>query len=440
MLTQPQRIQISKKIIAIPDDNKVAQESQVITQVELDKAIEVDQGNKLLTDKYTPVINGYQLELQRLNGNGRTQVTEADIENGAKRTIGNYFYYNQQTVPTPSVPDGVWKAFFPFLLGYGIGKQYDETYSVVQKEQDLIDAFNSAVTAFEVFHPMERCTGQRAITVSTPPPPVDVIESYPAVQTALNNVITAVNNYNSFLTTMSSGIYLSDYDATRQSQTVTAKNNIDNIIKPAITLWTSYNNYNTSHGQSSVSGFYGYNTALLQPTKGNPVQLNALKSAITTRKTFVDTVRIPQLTSYLGNVVQNISNGEVTSKSGLYGERALALSLRINVMTGSLTKVISLQNAKTAQQAIVASNETNAEAYDLLMKVSKFKAPASNTNIIHVQDSSAFSAGNTVYVCGDGQQELTGTITAVSGSRIDLSFVVPQKYTPNNNSRLYKLV
>lgn len=436
-LTQPQRIEISKKIVSIPKENESMEKSKVLQQAALTKAQEVDSGNKSILDLREPVINGYQAELQMLDGNGRSVTTEALIQDAANRVIGNFFFYNQVGVATPSVPDGVWKNFYPFLLGYGIGKNYFEVYPTVQKEQDLIDAFQSAVTALEVFHPMERCTGQNA-TVGMPPP--DVIAAYPAVQAALTAVITAVSNYNTFLTTQSSIIYTTDYDTSRQPTSLVAKSNIDTIIKPAIATWTAYNNYNTAHGQTTFAGFYAYNTALLQPTKGNPIQLGILKTAVIARKTFVDSIRIPQLTGYLGTVSQNLSDGSIISQSGLYGERSLGLNLRLGVMTGSLTKVVGLTKGQQAQQNIIDSNTSNLSAYDLIIKVSKFKAPASANNIVHVVDSSAFVVGNTVFVCGDGQEELTGTILAINGSRIDLDFEVPKKYTPMNNSRLYKTI
>lgn len=438
MLTPTQRIEISKKIVTIPKENADMVKSQALSAAALVKAQEIDTGNKTILDLREPVINGYQAELSMLDGNGRSVTTESLIQDSAKRVLGNVFFYNQVGVATPSVPDGVWKNFYPFLLGYGIGKNYFEVYPVVQKEQDLIDAFQSAVTAFEAFHPMERCTGQNATAGVFPDP--DVIATYPAVQNALTAVITAVNNYDAFLTTQSATIYTTDYDTSRQPTSLVAKNNIDNIIKPAIATWTGYNSYNTAHGQTTVAGFYAYNTALLQPTKGNPIQLDVLKTAVVARKSFVDGTRIPQLTGYLGTVNQNIADGTTISQSGLYGERSLAINLRLGVMTGSLTKVIGLMNGQTAQQNIISSNNANLSAYDLIIKVSKFKAPASANNIIHVIDSSIFTVGDTVFICGDGQEELTGTITALNGSRVDLDFDVPQKYTPMNNSRLYKTI
>jgi hypothetical protein len=438
-LTQPQRIEISKKVISIPKEIETANTAKsILVDKELPKAVNLDNGNKSIIDQRKPVIDGYQAELSMLDGNGRSVLTEQNYVDAANRVIGNFFFYNQLSVSTPSVPTGQWIYLNPLLLGFGIGKNYDEVFPVVQKEQDLINAFNSSVAAFEAFHPMERCTGQNAIENPTPPP-ADLIDEYPDVQDALSSLVLAVNSYNSFLTSQSSAIYTSDYDLSRQIQATSAKNYINNTIKPEINTWLGYNNFNNAHGQITEAGFYAYDTSLLQPTKGNPIQLNILKQAIVNRKTFIDTIRIPQLTLHLGSVVQNINTGEIISQSGLYGERMTAIIMRINSIIGSLTKVEAIKRGLGAQNNIIEANEISSTGYDLLITVSKFKAPASNTNVIHVQDTSGFSVGDSVFVCGDNQSELSGTVIAVNGTRIDLDFQVPQKYTALNSSRIYKV-
>jgi len=440
MLTQQQRIEISKKIISIPQEIQTAQKTKLILQtVEIPKAVSIDQGNKVILDLREPIINGYQSELTNLDGNGRTQIIEQNYIDASERKLGNLFFYNQIGVATPSNPDGIWKNLIPFFLGYGIGKNYQEVYSVEQKEQDFIDAFNAAVIAFEIFHPMERSTGQQA-TVNPSPPPADLIAAYDDVEDALVDLVLAVQAYDSFLSTMSSNVFISDFDLIRQTQSIAAKNYIDNTIRPAIALWLSYNDFNTAHGQVTSFGFYNYDTSLLQPTKGNPIQLDVLKDIVSNRNTYIDNTRKPELISYLGNVSQDISNGEITAQSGLYGGRALGIVIRINTIGGSLTKINGLNNALKAQDNIINAGELSQDGYDLLIKVSKFKAPASNSKTVHVKDSSLFSIGDSVYVCADGQEELFGSVANVSGTRVDLTFNVPQKYTTVNNARLYKLV
>src|SRR5690606_11789645 len=109
-----------------------------------------------------------------------------------------------------------------------------------------------------------------------------------------------------------------DFDLSRQIQAVAAKNYIDNTIRPAIAAWLGYNDFNTAHGQTTEAGFYGYNTALLQPAKGNPIQLDILKQFVVDRKDFVDNTRIPQPILHLGDISQDVNSGEILSYSGLY--------------------------------------------------------------------------------------------------------------------------
>src|ERR1019366_2784570 len=107
----------------------------------------LDQANRNLFDPSNLLINGYQAELQLLDGNGRTQILESDIVNSASHILGNVFFPNNQSISIPDlIPFGnVWSKLNPFALGYGIGKNYIEAYTPVTKEGDLIAAVNAAI-------------------------------------------------------------------------------------------------------------------------------------------------------------------------------------------------------------------------------------------------------------------------------------------------------
>jgi hypothetical protein len=114
--------------------------------------------------------------------------------------------------------------------------------------------------------------------------------------------------------------------------------------------------------------------------------------------------------------------------------------LRLNTIGGSLANIEGLKKAIQAQDNIIQSGNLSSQAYDLALKASKFIAPANGTKSIHVENSGIFSVGDSVFVCADEQAELSGTIVQIAGTRIDLDFEVPQKYTALNNSRLYKVI
>lgn len=114
--------------------------------------------------------------------------------------------------------------------------------------------------------------------------------------------------------------------------------------------------------------------------------------------------------------------------------------IRLHLLTGSVFKVKTLEMAVNAQVSTQAANNASGDAYLTTMTVSRFKAPSMGMKMIHVIDSSGFSVGNYVYVCGDSQEEIAGNIVGISGTRIDLDVAIPQKYTPGNYSRIYKVL
>src|SRR5690606_37345616 len=105
-------------------------------------------------------INAYQNEIKLLDGNDRTELLEQDIIDSANRTKQNFFFPNDNQVPTPSIPDGIWKFLTPFSNSKAIGLNYSEAFpSVVTKEQDKIDTSNGIIAIIEGIQDATRCTG-----------------------------------------------------------------------------------------------------------------------------------------------------------------------------------------------------------------------------------------------------------------------------------------
>ena len=73
-LTQDERLSISKKIVQIPLQNAASDTITAQLDTEKTKAQKEDNANKTLMDDITVLINGYQLELERYDGNGRNQL------------------------------------------------------------------------------------------------------------------------------------------------------------------------------------------------------------------------------------------------------------------------------------------------------------------------------------------------------------------------------
>jgi hypothetical protein len=429
-LSQAERLSISKKIVQIPLQNAASDTISGQIEKEKIKAKTEDDANKTLQDDVTVYINGYQLEIERYDGNGRNQLLEQDMLNAADRILQNYFFPNDPNTPTPSLGDGVWKNFIPFARSKAIGKTYQEVYATIQKEQDLITAVSNAITVVESFSDITRSTGQSCLA--------DVISNDTAMQAAGTTLINAIQAWETFLNGTFAIVVTTDTDPTRSAQNIASKADITNSIS-IIDTWQALTTYNTGHGQTTCAGFNAYNVNLLGPVKFRAAELLPIKNEITARQSFI-TTRSSQLNTNLGTVVQNITTGVLTTITGFYGQRMRIINTRLNAMGGSLTKYKGLLRGQDAQQQAKDSNDNTAIVYNTVMLCSGFRAPATGTATIHVLNGAGFSIGNTVYIAADNQQEIQTTIVNVSGNTIFLADKIPQKYRQNEFARLYKIL
>ena len=470
-LTQAQRIEISKKIVDIPRLNAGLDNIKNSLEIQRVKLENEDNGNKSLMDDVTALINLYQSETAKLDGNVRTELTEQDMIDSANKKKQNFFFPNDNLVPTPSIPDGIWKFLVPFSGSVAIGKTYLEVFpSVDIKEQDKIDAINAQIAIIEASTAPTRSTGlQCSVDTSgtctgasgndeatcianggtwTPNNGPDSYSPEPTIQQALLDIVSAINDWKSFIQSQKAfiqSVNSIETDATRISENNAAIADIDNTIA-VIDSWLLYDDWDTS--TSLPSGSNGTACALFDAmvsgdfvsSKLRDIELQEIKDEITARVTFVST-RTNQLLGYLGSVGQDLSTGDLNSSgSGLYDKRFQIINLRLNLLGGSLNKKNSTENGKNAQDAIKAANDNALALYSGVMKVSPLKAPASNTGTIHVGDGSLFNIGDSIYLVADDQIELSGTILNISGNTVFLDFNVPEKYTHNNNARLYKIL
>lgn len=454
-LSQDDRIAFSKKIIEAPYTIAAINKSKDALQAEKDKAQKLDTGHKNLVDSRTLLIDAYQPELTKLDGNVRTNLTEQDQQDAAAFVLGNHLYPNDPNNPPPSTAPGLWTKTKPFARNKGVGKFYNETFGSTPGETSMIADIQSTVTSIQgTYALMEQVTGQNCVetgTCSNPSyttqttctlngfiwtPGPDLIATYPAVQTALTNLITKVTDLKTLLLAEVALIYTGDTDPTRNAEDLAAINDINNVILPAIDAWLAVVNFNTAHGQTSCTGFYTYNAALLAPTKLSTATINTLLSALSARLSF-GTTRQAQINGYLGSVTQNLSTAEVTG-SGFYFERWSFIQLRLNLLGGSLIAVKGYDRAQVAQDDQIANVNSAKAAYELILKCSAFAAPATGTKYLSVKSSAGFAVGDNVFVIADGQQELVRTIEAISGNRITLGQPVPANYRDNAFGRIYK--
>lgn len=458
-LTQDERLAISKKIIAIPAQNTQADKTSAQIDVEKQKALKEDNANKKLLDDVNVFVHGYQFEIERYDGNGRNQLVEQDLQDSAVRKIQNFFFPNDPQTPLPSIPDGVWKNFVVFSGTKALGKSYLEAYSTVQKEQDLIDDVNAKIAVVESFSAITRSSGQScdisgtcslpahttqaACIAALPTPGVwtpgpDLIASDAAMQTAGTDLITAIQTWETFINGTFGVVVTTDTDGTRSGQNTASKADITNAIS-VIDTWQAIATYDTTHGQTTCTGFNAYNVNLLGATKFRAAELQPIKDEITARQAFI-TTRMGQLNTNLGGVVQNFADGSITSTTGFYGQRFRIIDTRLNAMGGSLSKLKSMERGQAAQQESKNLNNNTALVYTAVMTATAFRAPATGTNTIHVLSGAGFSMGDTVYVAAENQAEIATTITNISVNTVTLAAVISQKYRQNEFARLYKVL
>lgn len=430
-LTQDERIAISRKLIAIPVENALADQIKLQLEVVRLAAKKRDDSNTKLLNENNTEINGYQEELERQNGSGHTQLAEQDFIDSVGHILQNPFFSNDSNNPFPGVPDGIWKHFVPVSLTKAIGKTNLAAYGSVQKEQDLIDAINTQITLMEGYVDIERSTGLHCV-------PVDTIQPYVALQVVGTDLIAAVQAWENFITTTFGIIVTTDTDPTRSAQNIASKIDITNAIS-VIDTWQAIDTYVAYPGVVTCVAFYAYDPLTLNPSKFRAGELDILKAEITARQAFIAT-RVAQLDANLGTIVYDPLNGRILSATGFFGIRFRYTDLRLNLMSGSLSAVKAAENGQNAQDELKASNDNAELAYSGVLTVTVFKAPAVGTGVIHVKDASGFSVLDSVYIVANEQTEISATISSISGNIVYLDTQIPKNYRQDNGARLYKVL
>jgi len=430
-LTQSDRIAISRKIIDIPVENTSA--SMIKDQIELEraKAIVKDNANKSIADDITPIINAYQSERSFLTGEVYTTLLEQDFIDSARKILNNFFFPNNFQVVLPSIADGVWKFFPSFSGSKAKGLTYIEATTSTAKEDDhLTPIFNDFATV-DGYPVPERSTGQKT-TVD------GVYTPYAPIQTLAPLFITKINDLRAFLILEQAQILASDPDIARQSQNNIAIADIANTIA-ILDAWIAYPTFDTTTVlPATVAAYNALIASDFTSSKFRSNEFNVLKTEIIARQAYIIT-RASQLSPNLGTIGQNLTTGVINNTgSGLYDRRFKAIDLRLNLLTGTLNNVVSLELGKTVQDELIASNDNALEVYGLVLKSSKFRAPALNSTTIHVTDGSLFSVSDNIYVVAERQEEIAGSIVAIAGNSITLNVKIPAKYTNENHARIYK--
>lgn len=445
----------SLKIVSADSEIANYERAKGQMQAESDKMKKLDDANKNLFDPVNALVNQYQTELTSLDGNSRTTIVEQDIQDAASVKLQNHFYPNDTTVTVPSLAanHNVWTKPKPYARTYAVGKNYGEAFpGTVTKEGDLINAALTIITSALAYSDIERtsgttleatgscslsqystqatCTANGGTWTSGP----QTLVTSTAVTTIKSNLVSAINALKTFLTTEVGQIVTTDKDTANQTQNNAAISNINTVIVPALNTWLAYLDFNSTG--VNASNYNSYNVSLLGATKLHLTQLTALQTALNTRLAYVAT-RTAQLNTILGSITQDLETGDVTF-TGLYGKRYSFLMLRLDLMNGSLNKLISMKQGFAAQISIVNSIKTNKATYQSIIPTTALAAHGNGTATISVVDASFLAPGDTVYIIAENQPELLRAIKSISGNTVVLNDIVPVKYKTTDKLRLYK--
>ena len=431
--SQQDRIEISKKLVSLPKENEGIQGTIGELQAVEGDAERLDITNSGLIDRFTPLVNAYQDEARFLDGNVRTVLTEQIMVDSAQKVRGNSFFPNDTDNPAPSVPNGVWVKFNVYANTHAVGRNAVEQFpSQITTESQIINNIDAQIDIAEGEILSNRITGKKCDN--------DDFEDNQVIIDALDEIKSLVIQWTDYLEEQKNAILAADEpDVDKQNENDIAINEIDSALS-AISDWEMIQDFDTTTPLPSTCAVFNAMTeGDFQQAKLSPTTLQILKDAMSARNTFIP-VRLSQLNNNLGSIVQDLDTGEYTSLSGLYGQRILYINLRLNLVTGSLPALLSIQNGISANNQMLDANEQAFVAYSNFMVAALLASPGVNLQYITIKDSSNFSVGDVIFLVADKQQELRGSITEIDGNRIRLNFTVPKKYTPANFGRLYRMI
>lgn len=475
--TQAERKSISLRVVELPDEAASALETQDSMEDVKAELLEQDNNIKKFYDFYNASVNAYQDESQYIDGVIRSEVTESQIQDSAKRENGNLYF--------PSTETFTWTQFTPYvdaasnLKGLPTSNASDWELKVISNTLDAdlgIQAlFNLMVTgqAGAIADTGSLSAGVLTVTVggqaigslcfvggttlvridSAGMAPLTfnvtvilgpasasgaVINSLPSHSNAQRNTLTSpqpaylallvdaiktrVQDWEDFLDSQEAALNTNEDDRSPQSsQNATAKLDIDNA-QSVINAWQALPDSGSSGDDS----------------KFTDLRFGFITSEITARQSFT-TTRLSQISTALGSITQ-AGDGSV-SGSGMYKLRYDQLNNRINLVGGPLTGYWQKDMASNALEEISETKNSQLDTFTSKMKAALLANTAKGTQKIQVTSTADFLAGQTVYVVSETQAELTGTIASVdSAQQLTLSFIVPATYTIGDKARILRIV
>lgn len=453
-LSQSDRVVFSSQLVAAPASLAADANGIAATNSAIASAQSLDNAHMDLITNVDVFVNKYEAEIKDLTGYPRNTLTEQMQQDASNQVVGNLIYPNNPSSPPPSLAPNVWTQTVPYARNVGVGKFFNEQYGTqVDGELNMIASIQADIASIVSYQPIERVTGDSCNNGSTCSLPSyttessctsnsgtwyssDTIAPNPALQALLSDIKSKVSRLQAVLNTELNDIYTADPDATRRAQAIANHDDITTNILPAIATWLALADTAAYTGANTCSAFYATDPNSLGATKLRVAELSNLATAITNRLTFANT-RITQVNGYLGTVTQSLTDGSVTG-SGFYFQRWGFVKLRLNLIGGSLFLLNGLKRSIGAQQQNQANTIAATNIYSGLLTCSILAAPSNGTQYLQLASAAGISAGDNVFLCSNTQAEISLSVIAVVGNRIQVGSAIPAKYLPAESARVYK--
>jgi hypothetical protein len=489
--TAQQRKDITRRQLNIALENAGYSATAASMTANQAKLQNVDNANDVFYAFFDTQVRSYEGEAQAVNGTESAEYSSTDITtaaqspgsagciffpptsysflipeivdqvNGYLHPTGTAASYETIAMSDPSSYSGV--ADLITLLQSGITGSGGSTSTVTgPHSSDPLNFDVSSITGFTVgelvYVTDNTNSGVYKVSALTPassdPAYITVTDVYPAA-TKPGVGATVKDTVVGFTNTERQNLTSTDYQEILSSETsalATAVTAWQTALNSQVANLTSQNDSRATQSSQNATALANANAALtvvnawlaLSPTgsSGRYVDssLSPLSSEVTTRNSFLPT-RATQIVAALGSVVDNgdgtFSDG---GSSSSYYNRYWWLNVRVNRLTGSLTRYYAAGSAVSYNNTLAAANTSLQSQYNSYFLTSQLSV-VDGTSEVTCSSTTGFSNGDSVTVVSESQPELTGTVVSVLGpQQLSLSFSVPVTYQTNQTdlARIFK--
>jgi hypothetical protein len=471
-----ERKTISLQVVQLPQQAADAEAFKDQLDDVKDELLQQDADIKKFYDFFNSSVEGYQTERQGINGVTSTTVQESDIQESAKRSVGNLYFPSSESftwtkfqpyvdpnsdlkgLPNGSTSDWELKtistnldsdlgieALFLLLkngqagaaadtgslsggvLTATLGGQVIGSLAFITSTLVRINSAGMAPMTFNVTVILGPSSNSGAIINALPAHDNaqrnTLTSSVPAYTNLLaNEIIIRIGDWEAFLNTQLAALNSNEDDRSPQAAEIAAaKADIINA-KNIIDTWQAL----------PLTGSSGTDSKFVDLNFGN------IEAEITARQAFTST-RLTQIATGLGSISQ-AGDGTV-SGSGVYKLRYDQLNNRINLTGGPLSAYWQKSMASDALQAISDTKNSQLDTFTSKMKATSLTSNSKGTQQIEVTSTADFSPSQTVYIVSETVAEITGTVASIDGpTKMTLNFIVPDTFKTADKARILRIV